>query len=283
MLYHSNFRIMLTPALAAGVALLALPGAAFAELPVNWQIDFQTAASPIMEEIVDFHNLLLPLIFGIVLLVTVLLANVLVRFNARANPTPSTLTHHTVLEVVWTAVPIFILLVIAIPSFRLLYAEDTVPEAAMTLKLTGNQWYWTVEYPDHAAITYDMVMLEDAERPAGAPRLLAVDNELVVPVETTIRVIVTASDVIHAFAMPAMGVKIDAVPGRLNETWFRATREGTFYGQCSELCGARHAFMPLALKVVSQKAFESWAEQAKVKYASTPASVSSGQITAAAD
>lgn len=253
---------------------MIISGSAYAELPVNWQMGFQAAASPIMEDINNFHNLLLALTGGIVLLVFVLLANVVVRFNARANPKAATFTHNTILEVAWTAIPIFILLIIAIPSFRLMYAEDVTPEAGMTLKLTGNQWYWTAEYPDQDGLSYDVVMLEDAERPAGAPRLLAVDNELVVPVDTVVRVIVTASDVIHAFAMPAMGVKIDAVPGRLNETWFKATREGTFYGQCSELCGARHAFMPLALKVVSEQAFAVWIEAAKLKYAAAPAWIS---------
>lgn len=267
---------------------MMISGSAYAEMPVNWQMGFQAAASPIMEDINNFHNLLLALTGGIVLLVFVLLANVVVRFNARANPKAATFTHNTILEVAWTAIPIFILLIIAIPSFRLMYAEDVVPEAGMTLKLTGNQWYWTAEYPDVTAngapVSYDMVMLEEAERPAGAPRLLAVDNELVVPVDTVVRVIVTASDVIHAFAMPAMGVKIDAVPGRLNETWFKATREGTFYGQCSELCGARHAFMPLALKVVSEQAFAVWIEAAKLKYAAAPARIpakSSPELAAA--
>ncbi len=276
MFYLSRIRTLLARAIASAAALAPVP--ALAELPANWQMHFQTAASPIMEEINNFHNLLLPVIFLIVLFVTFLLINVMVRYNARANSKPATFTHHTYLELTWTVIPIFILLVIAVPSMRLLYAEDVVPEAGMTLKLTGNQWYWTVEYPDQSSITYDMVMLEDSERPADAPRLLAVDNELVVPVDTVIRVIVTASDVIHAFAMPAMGVKIDAVPGRLNETWFKATREGTFYGQCSELCGSRHAFMPLALKVVSRPAFESWIEEAKTKYASRPTSRAIAQV-----
>ena len=276
MSYFSKIRTLLTWTLTAVAAIAPVP--ALAELPVNWQMHFQTAASPIMEEINSFHNLLLPVAFLIVLFVTFLLVNIVVRYNARANTKPATFTHHTYLELTWTVVPIFILLVLAVPSMRLLYAADVVPEADMTLKLTGNQWYWTVEYPDQSSITYDVVMLEDSDRPADAPRLLAVDNELVVPIDTVIRVIVTASDVIHAFAMPAMGVKIDAVPGRLNETWFKATREGTFYGQCSELCGSRHAFMPLALKVVSRPAFESWIEEAKIKYASRPASGAVAQV-----
>lgn len=272
----SDLNAVILAALCTMLAANVFAGPAHAEQPVNWQLGFQSAASPVMEEINRFHNLLLLLITFIVLFVLALLVTVAVRFNSRSNPAPSATTHNTAIEVIWTVAPIFILLAIAVPSFRLLYAEDVAPEAEMTLKLTGNQWYWTVAYPDQQDITYDVVMLEDADRPAGAPRLLAVDNDLVAPVDTTIRVIVTAADVIHAFAMPAMGVKIDAVPGQLNETWFKATREGIFYGQCSELCGSRHAFMPLALRVVGKQAFKEWAEAAKLKYATAPAPSDAG-------
>lgn len=256
-------------------------GAAMAETPLDWQMGFQPAASPIMEQITNFHHILLVLITAITLFVLALLLYIMVRFNSRANPVPSTNTHNTPLEIVWTVIPILILVVMAIPSFRLLYAEDVVPESEMTLKLTGNQWYWNVEYSDHGALSFDITMLEDADRPADAPRLLAVDNEIVVPIDTAIRVQTTANDVIHAFAMPVMGVKIDAVPGQLNETWFKATREGTFYGQCSEICGSRHAFMPTALKVVSKEAFAAWLEEAKVKHASIPAQQPVGLASAA--
>jgi cytochrome c oxidase subunit 2 len=267
----SNYRRFLAEALMVAMAFFGSAGAALAETAHEWQIGFQPAASPVMEQITSFHNILVILITAITLFVMGLLLYIMVRFNARANPVPSTTTHNTTLEVIWTVVPIIILVVMAVPSFRLLYQADVVPEAEMTLKLTGNQWYWNVEYPDHGPITYDITMLEESDRPADAPRLLAVDNDIVVPVGTTIRVQTTSVDVIHAFAMPVMGIKIDAVPGHLNETWFKATREGTFYGQCSEICGSRHAFMPTALKVVSKEAFAAWIEEAKVKYASDPA------------
>jgi cytochrome c oxidase subunit II len=257
--------------LTAVFALMLSSGAAIAETAYDWQMGFQPAASGVMEEINSFHHTLLILITLITLFVLGLLLYIMVRFNSRANPVPSTTTHNTALEIVWTVIPIIILVVMAVPSFRLLYKADVVPESEMTLKMTGNQWYWNVEYPELESLTFDITMLEDADRPADAPRLLAVDNEIVVPVDSTIRVQVTATDVIHAFAMPVMGVKIDAVPGYLNETWFKATREGTFYGQCSEICGSRHAFMPVALKVVSKEAFAAWLEEAKVKHASTPA------------
>lgn len=266
----SKTRRFAREAIAVALLLFVSAGMAMAETPVNWQLGFQPAASPVMEQINSLHNILVGLITAITLFVLGLLVYVMVRFNSRANPVPSTTTHNTLLEVVWTVVPIIILVVMAIPSFRLLYAADVVPESEMTLKLTGNQWYWNVEYPDFDALTYDITMLEDADRPADAPRLLAVDNDIVVPVGTTIRVITTSVDVIHAFAMPVMGLKIDAIPGHLNETWFKATREGTFYGQCSEICGTRHAFMPTALRVVSKEAFAAWLEEAKVKYASSP-------------
>jgi len=254
-----------------------------AETAKEWQMGFQPAASPVMEQLTGFHNILLVLITVITLFVLGLLLYIMVRFNSRANPVPSTTTHNTALEIVWTVIPIMILVVMAVPSFRLLYKADVVPEADMTLKLTGNQWYWNVEYSDQDSLTFDITMLEDAERPADAPRLLAVDNDIVVPVDSTIRVQTTSVDVIHAFAMPVMGVKIDAVPGQLNETWFKATREGIFYGQCSEICGSRHGFMPIALKVVSKEAFAAWVDEAKVKYASTQAPQPVDLASAAAD
>ncbi|MFZ5834464.1 MAG: cytochrome c oxidase subunit II [Pseudomonadota bacterium] len=267
----SNYRRFLAEALTVALAFFVPAGSALAETAVEWQMGFQPAASPVMQQITDFHHILLILITAITLFVLGLLLYIMVRFNSRANPVPSKTTHNTALEVVWTVIPIIILIVMAVPSFRLLYQADVIPEAEMTLKLTGNQWFWNVEYPDHGPISYDITMLEDADRPADAPRLLAVDNDIVVPVGTTIRVQTTSVDVIHAFAMPVMGVKIDAIPGHLNETWFKATREGTFYGQCSEICGSRHAFMPTAIRVVSKEEFAAWVEEAKVKYASRPA------------
>jgi cytochrome c oxidase subunit 2 len=190
-----------------------------------------------------------------------LLGYVIVRFRASNNPTPSKVTHNTAIEVIWTVVPVLILVVIAIPSFKLLYLQKVIPESEMTVKAIGLQWYWTYEYPDHGDITFDALMVADADLQEGQPRLLETDNRLVLPVETNIRVLVTADDVIHAWAVPAFGVKIDAIPGRINETWVRIEREGTYYGQCSELCGINHGFMPIAV--------DAWVEKAKREFAAT--------------
>ncbi len=238
-----------------------------------WQVGLPEAASPIMERILWFHNdFLLIIITVITLFVTALLVYCMIRFNARSNPTPSKTSHNTLVEVAWTVIPILILVAVAIPSFKLLYFDRIIPKVDMTIKATGNQWYWTFEYQDDETkgIEFDAVMLEDDELKPGQPRLLAVDNNIVVPVNKVVRVVVTASDVIHAFAMPAFGVKIDAIPGRLNEAWFKATKTGTFYGQCSELCGIRHAFMPLAIKVVSEEEYKQWVVKAKEEFASLP-------------
>jgi cytochrome c oxidase subunit 2 len=185
-----------------------------------------------------------------------------VRFNARANPTPSRVTHNTTLEVIWTVVPIVILALIVIPSFNLLFHQINTPPADMTVKATGKQWYWTYSYPDNGKFEFDSLMLQEKDRKPEQPRLLAVDNELVVPVNKIVRVQVIGAEVIHSFAVPSFGIRIDAVPGRLNETWFKATREGVYYGQCSELCGRDHAFMPIAVRVVSEQAFNEWVDAA---------------------
>ena len=197
----------------------------------------------------------------------VLLVIVMVRFNARANPVPSRTTHNTLIEIAWTIIPIVILVVIAVPSFKLLFFQLNIPAADLTVKATGKQWYWSYNYPDNGKFEFDSLMLKEGERKEGQPRLLAVDNEMVVPVNKTVRVITTGADVIHSFAVPSFGIKIDAIPGRINETWFKATREGIYYGQCSELCGKDHAFMPIAVRVVSEQAFAAWVEEAKKKYA----------------
>lgn len=235
----------------------------------NWQLSFQQPQSEIMRDIIWFGNYTLILMVGIVILVTALLGYCMIKFNAKSNPTPSKTSHNTTIEVVWTVVPILILLIIAIPSFRLLYKQLEIPADAITVKATGLQWAWEYEYPDHEAISFPSYMLrEEADRQEKAeawqtdisdyPRLLAVDYDLVVPVDTPIRVQVIGADVMHAFALPAFGVKIDAIPGRLNETWFRAEKEGIYYGQCSELCGTEHAFMPIGLRVVSKEQFDAW-------------------------
>ena len=252
----------------AGLAAFSAAGLAPAKAsqPKDWQITFQEAASENMTMITDFNNFLLILMTAISVFVLGLMLYVMVRFNARANPEPSKTTHNTLVEVIWTVVPIVILVVIAIPSFRLLYFQRDIPEADMTVKAVGYQWYWGYEYPDHGDFAFDSLMLTDEER-GDQPRLLATDTAMVVPVDTTVRVIVTAADVLHAFAMPAFGLKMDAVPGRLNETWFKAEKTGTFYGQCSELCGIRHAFMPIRIEVVSKADFALWVEEAQNEYA----------------
>jgi len=272
--------------LAALVAVMALvgAGAAWAGIgqPSDWQIGPQSPVSTVADQIVGFHTYLLVIISVITAFVLALLVYVVVRFNARANPTPSRTTHNTLLEVAWTLIPVLILLAIAVPSFRYLLYQLNIPKADLTVKATGKQWFWSYSYPD-SKFEFDSIMLSDKERKAkldkdpkaDVPRLLAVDNELVVPVNKVVVVQTTGADVIHAWAVPSFGVKIDAIPGRLNEVWFRAEREGIYYGQCSELCGKDHAFMPIMVRVVSEQAFTAWLEEAKKKYASeeTPAAV----------
>uniref|UniRef100_UPI003531EA8E cytochrome c oxidase subunit II n=1 Tax=Pararhizobium sp. IMCC3301 TaxID=3067904 RepID=UPI003531EA8E len=249
--------------LFAGMAgSLGFATISFAAQPKPWEIAFQEAASPVMEKINSFNTFTLWIVVPIVLLVLALLIICAVRFNSKSNPTPSKTTHNTLIEIVWTVAPVLILVILAVPSFRLLYNQLEIPEAEMTIKATGYQWYWGYEYPDNNDIAFDSLMLQDDERGPDDPRLLAVDNEIVVPVGKVIRVQVTAADVLHSFAMPSMGLKMDAVPGRLNETWFKAEREGIYYGQCSELCGVMHAFMPIAIRVVSDDQFQQWASMA---------------------
>jgi cytochrome c oxidase subunit 2 len=237
-----------------------------------------------MDEIVKFHTYLLYTVVAIAVFVLILLLIVIFRFNARANPTPSRTTHNALIEVLWTVVPVVILVAIAIPSFKLLFLELNVPAADLTVKATGKQWYWTYNYPD-AKIEFDSLMVRDNTklRP-DQPRLLGVDNELVVPVNKIVRVLTTGAEVIHAFAVPSFGIKIDAIPGRINETWFKATREGLYYGQCSELCGKEHAFMPIAVRVVSEEAYGTWLEDAKKKWAlndSAPTNVAAAEQSTA--
>jgi cytochrome c oxidase subunit 2 len=251
----------------AGVALAA-GGTASAELgqPAPWEWTLQESATQVMDNITWFHNFLFWLITIITLFVLVLLVMVVVKFNANANPVPSKTTHNTLIEVAWTLIPVLILVGIAVPSFRLLFLELDIPKADLTIKATGKQWYWSYAYPDNGKFEFDSLMAQDKQ-----PRLLGVDNEMVVPVNKIVRVEVTGADVIHSFAVPAFGIKIDAIPGRLNETWFKATKLGMFYGQCSELCGKDHAFMPIAVRVVNDQEFTAWVEGAKKKFAASPA------------
>lgn len=254
---------------AAGVLGLAVgvTGLAAASEPLPWQMGFQPAATTTMERINDFHNLMLVVITSIAVFVLFLLLYVMYRFSERRNPTPSKTTHNTLLEVLWTTVPVIILVIIAIPSFRLLYYTDRAEDAEMTLKAIGHQWYWSYEYPDQGNFAFDAVMLTDDELEEGQRRLLETDNAIVLPVGTKIRLLVTADDVIHSFAVPAFGIKLDANPGTVNETWFEITRAGTFYGQCSEICGSGHSYMPIMVKAVSKEEFVRWSEEAKKEFA----------------
>lgn len=240
-------------------AILSTPAAAEPGQPYPWQMGLQEAATPMKEKMEWFHNdLLMPIITAITIFVLILLVWVMVRYNSKANPTPSKTTHNTMLEVIWTLIPVIILVIIVIPSMKMLYFIDKTKDAEMTLKVTGYQWYWGYEYPDHGGVNFLSNMVPEAELKEGQPRLLATDNPVVLPVDTNIRILTTASDVIHAFAVPAFGIKIDAVPGRLNETWVRIDKEGTFYGQCSEICGTNHAFMPIEIHAVSKEEFKNW-------------------------
>jgi cytochrome c oxidase subunit II len=261
-------------AISTLVLLLMGAGAAYSGTlgqPSPWEMGFQPPATPIMEFIETFHYWILVLITLIMAFVTVLLVYVMIRFNARANPKPSKVTHNTAIEVIWTVVPVFILVAIAVPSFRLLYDQLELPSADLTVKATGTaQWTWTYTYPDNGGFSFDSNMLQDNELKPGQPRLLAVDNELVVPVNKVVRVQVTGEGIIHSFSVPAFGIKIDAIPGRLNETWFKSTKEGVFYGQCSQLCGRNHAYMPIAVRVLNDQAFAAWLEEAKKKYSAAP-------------
>jgi cytochrome c oxidase subunit 2 len=274
-------RVFKKMATAGGLAAVSLMGGlsgasadpATENLPSDWQLWHQPAVTEVMRGVEGLHHELMIIITLITLLVTGLIAYVIVRFNRKANPVPSKTTHNTLIEVVWTLVPVLILVFIAIPSFKLLYLQDRVPAADVTVKAIGNQWYWSYEYPDNDGLSFDANMLSKAEAAEQKkPYLFATDTHMVVPVNKVVRVQVTASDVIHAWTIPAFGIKIDAVPGRLNETWFRAEKEGLFYGQCSELCGQNHAFMPIVVEVVSDAAYAAWLERAKAgDVASKPA------------
>src|SRR5579863_381671 len=251
------------PVVAAGQTLVGQP--------TPWEMGLQPAAADRMRDIIGLHTFVLYIITFITLFVGGLLVWIMIRFNARANPVPSATTHNTTLEVLWTIVPVLILVAIAIPSFRLLYFEDVLPKPDLTIKAIGKQWFWTYQYPDNGNFQFDALRIPDRRSapavPNGPPRLLGTTNHVVVPVGKIVRVLTTGADVIHSWAIPAFGVKMDAVPGRLNETWFKATVEGTYYGECSELCGARHAYMPIEVKVVSDDAFNAWLAGAKKKFA----------------
>lgn len=229
----------------------------YADKPHAWQIDFQEAASPIMQELHAFHNFLLIISCVIVLFVFLLLAYVAIRFNAKSNPVPATFTHNVAIEIIWTVIPIIILVIIAIPSFRILKQVEHAPPSDLTIKVVGSQWYWTYSYPDNN-IEFDSNIIQTKDLKPGQIRLLEVDNRLVVPQGAVVKFLITASDVIHNFAVPALGIKTDAVPGRVNHAWTKIEKKGVYYGQCSELCGVNHGFMPIAIEVVSKEEFDEW-------------------------
>jgi cytochrome c oxidase subunit 2 len=274
-----SWRMMRTLRLAgsgtlAGLLALLTTASAFAGAgqPSPWQVGLQEPVTDVAESIVWFHNSLVNVVItAIAVFVLVLMAIIVFRFNERANPAPSRTTHNTVLEVLWTVIPVLILVVIAIPSFKLLYFQYAFPKPDLTIKATGSQWNWTHAYPDQGNFSFTSVMLNDAERAErikrglDAPRLLAVDNEVVIPVDKIVHVLVTANDVIHNWTIPSFGSKVDAVPGRITATWFHAKKEGVYYGQCSELCGKDHAFMPIAVRVVKEAVFKDWAEAMKAR------------------
>ena len=247
--------------------LLLLPGSVLANQPKDWQLGFQKSASQGMSDIVWFHDyMLLPVITAIMAFVLFLIGYACIRFRASRNKEASTTSHNTTIEVLWTLIPCLILTVLAVPSFKVLYSQDEIPKADVTIKAIGYQWYWGYEYPDENII-FDSYMIDEKDLKEGQPRLLTVDNEVYVPVNKVVKVMITANDVLHAWALPSFGVKRDAVPGRINETWFKADRTGTFYGQCSELCGIKHAFMPITVNVVTEDEYNEWLDKAKVEFA----------------
>jgi len=262
-------RTRLTALAVFFTTILIGAGVATAQAPKEWQMGFQDAHSPTMERIISLNDILFWICVAMSVFVMGLMLYIFIRFNRKRNPTPQTFTHKPVLEVIWTVVPVIVLVAIAIPSFRLLYFMDRTSEAEMTIKAIGHQWYWSYEYPDLGEdITFDAVMLQEDELEEGQLRLLETDETVVVPVDTNIRLLVTADDVIHAWTIPSFGIKIDAVPGRVNEGWFRVDAEGTYYGQCSELCGRDHGFMPIRVEAVSKEAYAEWAVYAQEEYAS---------------
>lgn len=257
--------------LTLALSFFALPALANGHAE-NWEIAMQEAASPSAQHIHDFHQMMLYIITGITLFVLALLIWVVIRYNSHANPKPAGFTHNVLIEVIWTVVPVIILIVIAIPSFKLLYYNDRTENPEMTLKVTGRQWYWDYEYPDSEGLTFSSYMIpdKDIKKEEGQVRLLSTDTKVVLPIETNIQIIVTGGDVIHAWTVPALGVKIDAVPGRLNETWVRITKPGVYYGQCSELCGKDHAYMPIEVHAVTKEEFQQWLVKAKEEFAGLP-------------
>ncbi|HTP82994.1 MAG TPA: cytochrome c oxidase subunit II [Alphaproteobacteria bacterium] len=257
-------------ALFVFTAFALFAGPAGADYPRPWQLGMQVPASEVKDRINSLHDLLLVIITIITLFVLALLLYVIVRFRASAHPTPTRTTHNTMIEILWTVLPVVILVVIAIPSFKLLYFEDRAPNAKMTLKVTAHQWYWSYAYPDNGNVQFDSYMIQDADLKPGQMRLLSVDNPLVLPVQTDVRILVNGSDVMHSFFITSLGVQIYAVPGRVNETWVNIDRPGTYYGECNQICGDNHAYMPIEIQALSKEDFDKWLATAKTKFAAAP-------------
>ena len=260
-------------ALAGLFVLFDVSHPAEASQPEPWQLNFQDMVTPVGDLVYDFHNLLLVVEFGIAIFVFALLAYTCIRFRRSANPNPSRTTHNTFIEILWTAIPVLILVVIAVPSFKLLYYMDKTAEPDLTLKVTANQWYWDYEYPDQNGLVFSSDMLDEEEaKKAGDPRLLGVDNPLVVPVGKNIQVLVTSNDVMHSFFVPSLAVQIYGIAGRSNETWMRIDKAGTYYGQCNQICGVNHSFMPIKVIAVEQPEYDEWLVKAKEEFALNSAS-----------
>jgi cytochrome c oxidase subunit 2 len=258
------------PLVVLAVALVAagaLATAAWAAQPRPWEMGMQPPATPVKDRLNAFHNELLVIIFLIAALVMALQLYVILRFNHRRNPVPAHTSHNTVVEILWTIVPVLILVIIAIPSFKLMYFMDRVPNPEMTIKVTGHQWYWSYEYPDQKGLAFDSNIIQQADLKPGQLRLLDVDNPLVVPIHTNVKVLVTSTDVIHSWFIPSFGVQEYAIIGRLNESWFNVDREGTYYGECNQICGVNHAFMPIKIVALSKEAFQRWLVDAGKKFA----------------
>lgn len=248
------------------IILLLIPTAVFAGQPTPWQTSFQNPVTPLAKEAISTHNFIMVQMFGVLGFVTLLLVYVVYRFRASKNRTPSTVSHNTLIEIVWIAIPIIMLITIAIPSIKLIFKQETIPKTEMTLKVIGRQWYWSYEYPDQGDLYFDSYMVKTEDLEEGQPRLLEVDNEVVLPINTNITIQIASSDVIHSWAVPALGIKMDAVPGRLNEIWTYIEEPGIYYGQCSELCGPYHAFMPVKIRAVTKEEYKKWAKEAKLEF-----------------
>lgn len=272
--------------ISAGLTVLLLGGGAFADQPHPWQLGMQTPATPITERIYTFHNELLVIITLITLFVFGLLGYIIIRFNHRSHPVPTRTTHNTFIEVLWTVIPVLILVTIAIPSFKLMYYMDRVPDSKMTIKITGHQWYWEYNYPDQGNFSFNSNLIADKDLKPGDQRLLEVDNPLVIPAKTNIRIQVAGTDVIHSWFVPSFGVQEYAVVGRLNEAWVNVNEPGTYYGECNQICGVNHAFMPIKVVVMNQADFDKWAAKAKTAFASpaeNATKVAAADSTAAAE